>query len=149
MAADTGRLRAVLDGVPDDLRLAVEFRHESWFQDEVFELLAASDAALCLADRKSTPLGPIRRTASWGYLRMHEGTTHPWPCYGEDDLATWVERMRQLWPEPADVYVYFNNDPGACAPADAKRFMELAAQTGVSVARPTSGATPFARSGRR
>jgi uncharacterized protein YecE (DUF72 family) len=137
MPAEIDRLAAVVAAVPDDLRLAVEFRHESWFTDEVFDLLGRNDVALCLADRHSQALGPVRRTASWGYLRMHEGRARPWPCYGEDALAGWVDRIGRLWPEPADVYVYFNNDPGACAPRNAERFADLASRSGFDVARPT------------
>jgi uncharacterized protein YecE (DUF72 family) len=146
MRVDADRLEATLRAVPDDLRIAVEFRHDSWFTDDVFELLGRHDAALCLADRKSTPLGSVRRTASWGYLRMHEGLADPWPCYGDAALASWVERLRGLWPEPAEVFVYFNNDPGACAVRNAAQFVELAARAGISVARPAPAASPFAPS---
>ena len=146
MPIDAGRLAAVLERVPADLRLAVEFRHDSWFTDEILDLLAGHDAALCLADRRSEPLGPVRRRSSWGYLRMHEGRAKPWPCYGEAALAGWVERLGRLWPEPADVFVYFNNDPGACAPRNAERFMELTERAGFSVARPSS-ASPAAEEG--
>jgi uncharacterized protein YecE (DUF72 family) len=147
LAIDVDRLAAVLGGFGADLRIAVEFRHDSWFTDEVFDLLGRHDAALCLADRKSTALGPVRRTASWGYLRMHEGVAHPWPCYGDTALASWVERLGDLWPDPAEVFVYFNNDPGACAVANADTFIELAELAGISVARPaTAAVTPCARS---
>jgi uncharacterized protein YecE (DUF72 family) len=146
MPADADRLAEVLGGFPGDLRVTVEFRHESWFTPAVFGVLERHDAALCLADRRSYPLGPVRRTASWGYLRMHEGRAHPRPCYGEDALAAWVERLRELWPGNDEVFVYFNNDPGACAPRNAERFMELAERAGVTVARPAPAAAPFARS---
>jgi uncharacterized protein YecE (DUF72 family) len=146
MRIEAERLAATLRAVPADLRVAVEFRHDSWFTDEIFDLLARHDAALCLADRKSTPLGPVRRTASWGYLRMHEGLAHPWPCYGDAALASWVERLRERWPEPAEVFVYFNNDPGACAVRNAERFIEMAARAGITVARPAPAANSFAPS---
>jgi uncharacterized protein YecE (DUF72 family) len=77
---------------------------------------------------------------------MHEGLARPWPCYGDAALGSWVERLRELWPEPAEVFVYFNNDPGACAVGNAERFIELAARAGVSVARPAPAASPFAPS---
>jgi uncharacterized protein YecE (DUF72 family) len=70
VAADL--LDAVLRRFPDDVRVAVEFRHESWFTPSVLGVLERHDAALCLADRRSHSLAPVRRSASWGYLRMHE-----------------------------------------------------------------------------
>jgi uncharacterized protein YecE (DUF72 family) len=130
------RLTEVIRALPRSLRLAVEFRHESWYVEDVFDLLAAHDVALCLADRHSQLLGPLRPTASWAYLRMHEGRAHPHPCYGDDALRAWVDRLGSNWPAGADVYVYFNNDPGACAPRNAERFMALADRAGFDVARP-------------
>jgi uncharacterized protein YecE (DUF72 family) len=130
------RLAEVLSAIPRDLRTTVEFRHDSWFTEPVFALLAEHDAALCLADRRSRPLAPLRRTASWAYLRMHEGTAHPRPCYGEGALRSWIDRLLGEWGPAADVFVYFNNDPRACAPANAERFVELARRAGAEVATP-------------
>ena len=48
------------------------------------EVLTARDAALVWADRLGKPMGPLWRTASWGYLRLHEGRAHPWPFYGKE-----------------------------------------------------------------
>ena len=67
------------------VRVAVELRHDSWWTEDVRELLARHDAALCWADRLGHPLAPLWRTADWGYLRLHEGggegadTAQPWP----------------------------------------------------------------------
>ena len=86
-----GRLGAVLLQLPPDLRaaprlldeclarfpagirVAVEPRHESWWTDQVRDVLAARNAALCWADRTGTAVTPRWRTADWGYLRCHEG----------------------------------------------------------------------------
>ena len=64
------------------VRVAVEFRHESWWADDIRQLLTRRNAALCWADRLGRPLGPLWRTADWGYLRLHEGRARPWPRYG-------------------------------------------------------------------
>jgi uncharacterized protein YecE (DUF72 family) len=136
LPADAERLRATLAAIPRELRVVVEFRHDSWFSAEIDEVLASRDAALCLVDRRSRPLGPVRRTASWGYLRLHEGIADPRPCYGDGALRSWVDRLLDCWDAEADVYVYFNNDPRACAPANAERFMDLAERAGAAVARP-------------
>jgi len=66
---DPDLLRDCLRQFPAPLRVAVEPRHESWWTDEVREVLAAANAALCWADRGGSALGPLWRTADWGYLR--------------------------------------------------------------------------------
>ena len=100
-------------------------------------ILAAHDAALCWSDRRGRPLGPLWRTADWGYVRFHEGAAQPWPRYGRQALRTWISRVTDSFPPEADVFAYFNNDQHAAAPADADALMRLADQAGWPVqARP-------------
>jgi uncharacterized protein YecE (DUF72 family) len=124
MRIATDRLARTLDAFPPDWRVAVEFRHDSWYTDEVRQLLTERCVPLCLADRVG-PLTPIWRTADWTYLRFHTGRAAPWPCYGRQALATWVDRVSTAWTADEDVYVYFNNDPRACALRDAIVFERL------------------------
>jgi uncharacterized protein YecE (DUF72 family) len=126
------------------LRIAVEPRHGSWWIKEVQQVLTAHDAALCWADRLGRPVTPLWRTAGWGYLRLHEGTADPWPSYGKQALRTWADRVRQAWPGDADVYVYFNNDPGGAAVVNSAVFAALARGCGLAVTRtPPVGAVPL------
>jgi uncharacterized protein YecE (DUF72 family) len=126
------------------LRVAVEPRHESWWTEEVQQILAAHDAALCWADRLGRPVAPLWRTAGWGFLRFHEGTADPWPSYGQQALRSWVDRIRQAWPGDADVYVYFNNDPGGAAVVNSAEFAALAREAGLAVTRtPPTGGVPL------
>jgi uncharacterized protein YecE (DUF72 family) len=126
------------------LRIVVEPRHASWWTEEVRQILAAHDAALCWADRLGRPVAPLWPTAGWGYLRFHEGTADPWPSYREQDLAAWAERVHQAWPAGADVYVYFNNDPGGAAVVDSAAFAALAQGLGLTVTRtPPVGGVAF------
>jgi uncharacterized protein YecE (DUF72 family) len=97
--------------------------------------LAAHNATLCWADRRGRPITPLWRTATWGYLRLHEGTARPWPSYGPQALRSWVARLTETWPDEANVYVYFNNDPGGAAVINSARFADLARQAGRSVTR--------------
>ena len=108
------------------LRVCVEFRHESWWTPDVRQLLTRHNAALCWADRRGRPLGPLWPTADWGYLRLHEGAASPWPHYGRQALQTWLSRIEAAWPPAADVFAYFNNDQHAAAPADALALTALA-----------------------
>ena len=123
------------DGRGPRLRIAVEPRHESWWTDAVREILTGHDAALCWADRRGRPITPLWRTATWGYLRFHEGTAKPWPSYGQQALRSWVDRLAAAWPDEADVYVYFNNDPGGAAVINSAQFAELARRAGRDTTR--------------
>lgn len=138
LRAEPARLVSCLKAFPSDVRVAFEPRHESWYTDEVADILVQHGAALCLSD---TPRrrSPLWRTADWGYLRLHEGRSQPSPCYGRVALRSWAERLADLWDPSDDVYVYFNNDHGGCAVRDAHRFALSAEQAGLRPTRvPTS-----------
>jgi uncharacterized protein YecE (DUF72 family) len=151
LKADPGALDACLAefaaasaalGLPA-ARVAVEPRHESWWTGETRDVLAGRGAALCWADRRGRPVTPLWRTASWGYLRLHEGTARPWPRYGDRALRSWAGRLAGAWPDEADVYVYFNNDPGGAAVLNSAQFARAAQRAGRSVTRtPEPGGTP-------
>lgn len=123
LKADPDRLDRCLACFPAEVRLTVEFRHPTWWTDEVRKILEARGAALCWADRGGKPKNPLWRTARWGYLRLHEGWATPWPSYGDAALKTWARRIGEAgW---QDSYVYFNNDPGGAAVHNATRFATL------------------------
>jgi uncharacterized protein YecE (DUF72 family) len=131
MRADPGRLRATLDAFGAGARIAVEFRHPSWFSDEVLSLLDSHGAALVLADRRGVrvPSQPIV-TGGWTYLRFHQGTTTH-PSYRTPTLSRWADAIADL---PArETFIYFNNDPSAAAPRDARRLVAMLAKRGQQV----------------
>jgi uncharacterized protein YecE (DUF72 family) len=134
LGCDLDRLRETLDAFPKRMRVAVEFRHRSWWAPEVEALLERAGAALCLADRRG-PVSALWRTTDWGYVRFHGGREAPGGCYGESALKTWVDRIAATWPATADVFVYFNNDFHACALANAVTFARLADTAGLAPTR--------------
>jgi uncharacterized protein YecE (DUF72 family) len=138
MRADPARLRDALDAFPEWWPVAVEFRHNSWYTDEVRQILQEQGAALCLVDRLRV-VTPIWRTANWTYVRFHHGRAKPEPCYGRQALDSWAERVAARWKPDEDVYVYFNNDPRACALRDARVFALAARRAGL---RPTRVPAP-------
>ncbi|HWF58378.1 MAG TPA: DUF72 domain-containing protein [Candidatus Dormibacteraeota bacterium] len=143
MGCDVERLDTVLAAFPRGRRIAVEFRHPSWYTDDVAACLRAHNAALCLTDRGGRPLQPLWRTATWGFVRLHEGRAAPSPCYGDRALRSWAARVSQLWHDGEDVYVFFNNDHRGCAVRDAVRFAGHAARTGLHPSRvPPLGEAP-------
>ena len=69
------------------------------------------------------------------FLRFHEGLGRPHPCYGRSALQGWVERLADNWGTDAGIWVYFNNDPRACALRDARTFGRMAVAAGFEVTR--------------
>jgi len=135
MTVDVDALDATLRAFPSGLRLAVEPRHASWWTDDARRCLERRNAALCWADRQRA-ITPFWRTADWGYLRMHEGSADPWPFYTDDELQRWADVCVTTFPSDAeDVYVYFNNDPGAAALDNAITFAAQVAERGRAVSR--------------
>ena len=120
--------RAQAAACPAALRVCVEFRHPSWLTAEVRQILAGDNAALCWSDRRGRPLGPLWRTADWGYLRLHEGAAQPWPGYGRQALRSWVRRIAAAFPPEADVFAFFNNDQHGAAPRDATTLSAIASR---------------------
>jgi uncharacterized protein YecE (DUF72 family) len=115
--------------------VAVEPRHASWWTDEVRDVLSRRGAVLCWADRRARPVTPLWRTADWGYVRLHEGRAQPRPRYGRTALGSWADRIAEAYGGDCPVYVYFNNDPGGAAVADAVLLARIAGRRGVPVTR--------------
>ena len=116
---DLPRLTEFLKLLPADRRSAFEFRHESWFDEEVFGLLREHQAALCIAEAEDGVQVPFVSTADWGYLRLRR------PDYGDAELKAWAKRVReQDW---QDAFIFFKHEDEGKAPQMAKRFLELGA----------------------
>ena len=114
---DLPRLRDFLALLPDEVRAAVEFRHISWFDDEVYQALRERRAALCVADTGEEGDAPLVATADWGYLRLRR------VAYAESDLKAWADRiLGQAWSE---AFVFFKHEDEATGPKLAARFTEL------------------------
>ena len=113
---DTAKLSNFLATLPKDGHIAMEFRHASWLDDEIYGILRDCNVALCLTEvdeaEKCTPFEP---TADWGYLRLRKAD------YDEDAFANWVKRLSAV--EWQDVYVFFKHEDGAHGPDYAKRLL--------------------------
>lgn len=100
---DADRLRGFLGLLPRDRRFVIEFRHESWFDDDVAAILRERDVAMCIAEQDDFKC-PLLCTASWGYLRLHKLD------YDEGALTEWAKVVNaQGW---SDAYVFFKHDEG-------------------------------------
>ena len=117
---DVPRLDAFLAGLPAGARAALEFRHESWFAPEVYEVLRARRAALCIAEDEDLAT-PLEATTDWGYLRLRRQD------YGDPEVGEWARRIRaQAW---SDAYVFFKHEDEGKGP-------KLAAQLVAALAGP-------------
>jgi uncharacterized protein YecE (DUF72 family) len=108
---DVARLEAFLGAAPKGPRYAFEFRHPSWFHDEVWATLRKHGAALCVAEGEALE-SPLVATADWGYVRLRKDV------YPDELLTSWAARIRaQPWRE---AFVYIKHDEGD-APSVAAR----------------------------
>ena len=116
---DMDRLEGFLAGLPGDVRAAFEFRHDSWFDDEVFGALRRHNRALCLADTdEKAP--EVVATADWGYLRLRRA------AYSSAALRKWLGAIGdQGW---RDCFVFFKHEDEASGPAMAERLLGMAAR---------------------
>jgi uncharacterized protein YecE (DUF72 family) len=117
-ARDLSRLGDLLALLPAGLACAFEFRHASWFADDVYERLRARNAALCIADTEAgtTPLVP---TADFGYLRLRD------EGYEDGDHRRWADAIRRLGEGWRDAYVFFKHEASGTGPAFARRLGQL------------------------
>jgi uncharacterized protein YecE (DUF72 family) len=120
---DDERLAQALAQLPPG-RHCFEFRHESWFVPEVYELLRAHGAALVIGDTPERPFQAHELTADWTFVRFHRGTRGRYSNYSRSELEEWAPRLAG-WAERGDVYVYFNNDWNGYAVRNAAYLQKL------------------------
>jgi uncharacterized protein YecE (DUF72 family) len=114
---DLGAFDAFLDDLPRGARAAFEFRHQSWFDDEVFERLAARRLALCVADSEKLST-PVRITADYAYFRLRD------EGYTSHDIAAWADVIAKEAAVCADVFVYFKHEEEGKGPEFARMLMQ-------------------------
>jgi uncharacterized protein YecE (DUF72 family) len=114
---DLPRLEGFLDLIPLGAAVALEFRHDSWFDDEVYSRMRTKSCALCVADSEDLPSPELVNTARWGMLRLRR------EAYTKPRLVEWIEKARsQNWDE---TYVFFKHEDSGTAPKFATQFLEL------------------------
>ncbi|HEX9424967.1 MAG TPA: DUF72 domain-containing protein [Pyrinomonadaceae bacterium] len=120
MKKDLPRLETFLAQLPQATRAAFEFRHPTWFDDDVLDLLRSQNRALCVSDTDDMPTTHIDQTADWGYLRLRRVN------YSEENLAEWLGRIRdQNWQE---TFLFFKHEDAGTGPKLAAQFLKLARQ---------------------
>jgi uncharacterized protein YecE (DUF72 family) len=114
---DADVLNSFLRELPD-MRAAFEFRHESWFDDEIFNLLKSRNIAVCIADT-DTIATPRKITSDYGYLRLRRED------YTDADVKSWSEFVRERGSNWKDAFVYFKHEESGIGPKLAKQMTEL------------------------
>ena len=123
---DEPRLAYFLERVQGAVRVALEFRHPSWHQERIFELLERHGAAYCVMSGANLPC-IVRATASFVYVRLH-GPDHQHMyagSYSDDDLRWWADRIRDWQAQGREVFAYFINDGEGHAVRNAWTLREL------------------------
>jgi uncharacterized protein YecE (DUF72 family) len=116
--ADRHALEDFLDLVPGNIYCAFEFRHPSWLDMKILDLMRKRGCSLCNSDDDENPANEIVSTASWGYLRLRRSD------YTVSDLSEWMERvLSQEWDR---AFVFFKHEEEAAGPEMAMRFQKLA-----------------------
>jgi uncharacterized protein YecE (DUF72 family) len=118
---DIERLKNFLSVLPDDGAVAFEFRHPSWFDDEVFACLRARNCALCAAETDENENSNVVSTATWGYVRLRRSE------YSRADLLQWKEKIfSQQWDH---AYIFFKHEDEGIGPKLAAEFLDLVGTT--------------------
>ena len=123
MQRDVPRLAGALELLPPG-RHCFEFRHQSWFCDEVLELLRWHGVALAVGDHPARPWQPWVRTADWSFLRLHFGARGRRGNYSESELRELAPRVAEL-AGGGELFAYFNNDWEGFAVRNALRLRTL------------------------
>ena len=117
MEKDIKRLETFLKVLPPDTPAAFDFRHPTWFDDEVAALLRSHNRVLCICDREEFPVNDIVNTADWGYVRLRRVN------YSEQELKKWISRIKaQKW---KNTFVFFKHEDEATGPKLAAQFVAL------------------------
>lgn len=117
MKKDLKRLETFLKQLPKDTPAVFDFRHPTWFDAEVSELLRSHNRVMCVSDTDESPNSHIEKTADWGYVRLRRVQ------YSKTELAEWVKRIRaQKWKA---AFVFFKHEDEGTGPKLAAQFINL------------------------
>jgi len=114
MHRNDGVLASFLSTLPQGMKHVFEFRHQSWLEEKVFEILRKYNVGLCIFDMPSLTC-PLAATADFAYIRFHGSTGLYFSCYSDEQLADWAKKLANLAANLKEIYIYFNNDAEAFA----------------------------------
>jgi uncharacterized protein YecE (DUF72 family) len=107
-------LQNFVSSLPPKYQHAIEFRHESWIDDAVFDILRRHNVGLCVFDMPGFSC-PLVATSDFAYVRFHDSEGLYASCYSGEELSQWAQRIARLGQNVKVSYIYFNNDAEAFA----------------------------------
>lgn len=117
MKKDVAVLKSFLKQLPADTPAAFDFRHPTWFDDDVRELLRSNNRVLVVSDTDELPAERIDKTADWGYVRLRRVK------YSKAELTAWSKRIKaQNWKK---TFVFFKHEDEGTGPKLAAQFINL------------------------
>jgi uncharacterized protein YecE (DUF72 family) len=119
------RLQNLLQILPSEHRYTFEFRDQSWYTSEIYDLLRQHNAAFCIYELAGH-LSPLEVTADFIYIRLHGPTLNKYQgSYSDETLGFWAEKLLAWQKQNKDVFVYFDNDQAGYAAFNARRLQEM------------------------
>jgi len=130
LKVDEKALAECLKILPKKYKYAFEFRHQSWFRPEIFQLLKKYNTALVMAD---SPRFPLKKeiTADFVYIRFHGSKDLYGSKYTDRELKAWAKDIKTWRKQGISVYAYFNNDAEGYAIKNAGKLLEILGYSGV------------------
>lgn len=118
------RLESFVKALPDKYRYTFEFRNESWWNDDIIDLLRRNNIAFCIFDLDGK-ISPKEVTADFVYIRLHGPNGAYRGRYGRRGLSGWAGAINSWKAQGSDIYCYFDNDENAYAALDAADLMDM------------------------
>ncbi len=148
--SDYDKLRSFLARAPEDIRLAVEFRHPSWLREDVWSFLRGRNVANVIVDEPLLPPDTVV-TADFAFIRWHGRGSRPWYNYRytEKELDGWVPKVEEVTSQVRKTFGYFNNHFRGFAVENSLRMMEKLGVSSPQGERARETATKFLQTGKR
>jgi len=121
---DDNKLTDFFKVLPHGLKHVIEFRHGSWFTDEVFDILRQYQVGFCIYDMPKLT-SPIITTSDFTYVRFHGSESLYSSCYTDKEIADWAKKIVKLAKNLKEVYIYFNNDIAGYALENAETIQKI------------------------
>lgn len=118
MKKDVALLKDFLATLPPEMKSTFEFRHASWFTDEVFDCLKEQRSALCIADSEKLST-PVVMTADFAYFRLRD------EGYAKSDIKRWADAVAAESSKRRELYVYFKHEESGSGPEFSRQMMEM------------------------
>jgi uncharacterized protein YecE (DUF72 family) len=123
---DMNLLEDFLSSLSPKYRNVIEFRHESWYTDEVYALLKSYKVTFCIVSSTKVPKTTIE-TAETAYFRFHGLTDGYRYSYSDEELKEWAKTIKET--KAKECFIYFNNDYNAHAVSNCAKLEEFLLET--------------------